>query len=135
MAYRVEFRDEARRAFLRLDKAIQKRMARVVDRLADNPRPAQATQLVGDPRTWRVRAGSWRILYEIHDDQIVVLILDFEHRSRAYGGHLTGRSENAPSQPPGLASGGHPDRLAFRFPTAGCRARRGQLPTRTATVP
>lgn len=55
MAYRVEFRDEARRAFLRLDKAIQKRMARVVDRLADNPRPAQATQLVGDPRTWRVQ--------------------------------------------------------------------------------
>jgi mRNA interferase RelE/StbE len=57
----------------------------VIDRLADNPRPGQATQLVGDPRTWRVRAGDWRMLYEIRDDEIVVLILDVKHRSKAYG--------------------------------------------------
>jgi mRNA interferase RelE/StbE len=87
VTYKVEWRDEARRAFLRLDKAIQERVQRVVDRLAENPRPAQATPLVGDPRTWRVRSGSWRILYEIHDDQLVVLVLDFGHRSEVYGGH------------------------------------------------
>ena len=46
----------------------------------------QATQLVGDARTWRVRAGDWRILYEIHDD-VVVLILDVKQRSKAYGDH------------------------------------------------
>ncbi len=49
---------------------------RVIDRLVDNPRPGQATQLVGDPRTWRVRAGDWRILYEIADEQLLVLVLD-----------------------------------------------------------
>ena len=87
MAYKVVVSDEARQAFQRLDKAIQEQVQRVVDRLAENPRPGQATQLVGDPRTWRVRAGAWRILYEIRDDQLVVLVLDFEHRSKAYGGH------------------------------------------------
>jgi mRNA interferase RelE/StbE len=87
VTYKVEFRDEARQAFLRLDKAIQQRVQRVVDRLAENPRPAQATQLVGDSRTWRVRSGAWCILYEVHDDQLVVLVLDFDHRSKAYGGH------------------------------------------------
>jgi mRNA interferase RelE/StbE len=52
-------------------------------------RAGQATQLVGDPRTWRMRSGDWRILYEIHDDEVVVvvLILDVKHRSKAYGGH------------------------------------------------
>jgi len=45
--------------------------------------------LVGDPRTWRVRAGDWRILYEIHDDEIVVLILDVKHRSKTYRGHYS----------------------------------------------
>ena len=54
--------------------------------LREDPRPGQATQLVGDPRTWRVRAGDWRILYEIRDDEIMVLILDVKHRSKAYGG-------------------------------------------------
>jgi len=87
VAYEVKWRDEARQAFLRLDKAVQKRVQSVVDRLAENPRPAQATSLVGDPRTWRVRSGAWRILYEIHDHQLVVLVLDLNHRSRAYGGH------------------------------------------------
>jgi mRNA-degrading endonuclease RelE of RelBE toxin-antitoxin system len=49
MAYKVKWREEARETFLRLDKAIQKRVQRVVDRLAENPRPGQATQLVSDP--------------------------------------------------------------------------------------
>lgn len=87
MTYKVEWRDDARQAFLRLDKAIKRRIELVVDRLAENPRPTQATQLVGDPHTWRVRAGAWRILYEIHEDQLVVLVLNFDHRSKAYGGH------------------------------------------------
>ena len=85
MAYNVVFRDEARKAFERLDRAVRQQVGRVIDRLADNPRPGQATQLVGDPRTWRVRAGDWRILYEIRDDEIMVLILDVKHRSNAYG--------------------------------------------------
>jgi mRNA interferase RelE/StbE len=87
VAYKVVLRDEARRAFRRLDKAVQKQVQRSIDRLADNPRPAQATQLVGDPRTWRVRSGDWRILYEIRDDELIVLVLDIGHRSKAYGGH------------------------------------------------
>jgi mRNA interferase RelE/StbE len=57
----------------------------VVDRLAENPKPGQATQLTTDPRTWRVRAGDWRILYEIDGDRLVVLILDLGHRSTIYG--------------------------------------------------
>jgi mRNA interferase RelE/StbE len=86
VAYKVVFRDEARKAFERLDRAVREQVGRVIDRLADNPRPGQATQLVGDPRTWRVRAGDWRILYEIRDGEITVLILDVKHRSKAYGG-------------------------------------------------
>jgi mRNA interferase RelE/StbE len=87
VAYKVLFRDDARKTFERLDRAIRQQVGRVIDRLAENPRPGQATQLVGDPRTWRVRAGDWRILYEIHEEQITVLILDVKHRSKAYGGH------------------------------------------------
>jgi mRNA interferase RelE/StbE len=87
VAYKVLFRDDARKTFERLDRAIRQQVGRVIDRLAENPRPGHATQLVGDPRTWRVRAGDWRILYEIHEKQITVLILDVKHRSKAYGGH------------------------------------------------
>jgi mRNA interferase RelE/StbE len=87
VTYKVVFRDDARKTFDRLDRTIRQQVGRAVDRLAENPRPGQATQLVGDPRTWRIRAGDWRILYEIHEEQVTVLILDVKHRSKAYGGH------------------------------------------------
>jgi mRNA interferase RelE/StbE len=87
VTYKVVFRDEAGQAFRRLDKSVQRRIQLVIGRLAENPRPGQATRLVGDPNTWRVRAGAWRILYEIDEDQVLVLVLDIGHRSTAYGGH------------------------------------------------
>jgi mRNA interferase RelE/StbE len=86
VTYEVKWRDEAREVFLCLDKAIQRRVQRVVDRLAENPRPGQASPLVSDPHTLRVRSGDWRILYEIQDKQLVVLILDLQHRSKNYAG-------------------------------------------------
>ena len=87
MAYKVVLRDEARRSFLRLDKPAQRQVQRTIDRLAENPRPGQATELVGDSSTWRVRSGDSRILYEIRDGDLVILVLDIGHRSKAYGGH------------------------------------------------
>lgn len=87
LVYQIEWDEQAGRAFQQLDKAIQKQVERVVDRLADNPRPAQATPLVGDPRTLRVKTGAWRILYEIDNEHRRVIILGVRHRSKAYGGH------------------------------------------------
>lgn len=84
MAYQVVFRSDARKAFEQLDPTIQRQVGRVIDRLAENPRPTQATTLVGDPHTWRVRSGNWRVLYEIQDDRLIVLVLDVRHRSIAY---------------------------------------------------
>ena len=80
MAYKVVFRDEARKVFGGLDPAVRKRIGKLLDRLADNPRPGQATQLVSDTQTWRARAGDWRVLYEIREDELVILVLDVGHR-------------------------------------------------------
>jgi mRNA interferase RelE/StbE len=84
MAYEVVWDDEAEKAFQKIDKAIQRRIQRVVDRLVDNPRPGQATSIMGDPSTLRVKSGDWRILYEIHHDRQRVVILAIRHRSKAY---------------------------------------------------
>jgi mRNA interferase RelE/StbE len=85
VAYAVVFREDARLALGRLDGGVQRRVRAVIDRLADNPRPGQATQIVGDTETWRVRAGDWRILYQINDDKLIVLVLEMGHRSTVYG--------------------------------------------------
>ncbi len=58
--------------------------ARAIDLLADNPRPPKAIQLVGGADEWRVRTGDYRIIYEIDDDTIVVLVLRVGHRGDVY---------------------------------------------------
>jgi mRNA-degrading endonuclease RelE of RelBE toxin-antitoxin system len=35
---------------------------------------------VSDTQTWRARAGDWRVLYEIREDELVILVLDVGHR-------------------------------------------------------
>jgi len=84
VAYTIVVRDDARKALGRLDPAVRRQVGRVIDRLADNPRPGQATRLVTDPGTWRVKTGDWRILYEIHDDRLIVLVIDVQHRRTDY---------------------------------------------------
>jgi mRNA interferase RelE/StbE len=52
--------------------------------LAENPRPASATQLVGGDGEWRVRTGDYRIIYEVHDQVHLVLVLAVGHRRDIY---------------------------------------------------
>ena len=53
--------------------------------LRENPRP-HGSRLLRDrePRTWRLRVGDWRILYDVDDAEGIVTILCILHRSRAY---------------------------------------------------
>ena len=51
----------------------------------ENPR-ARGRALVGNlAGSWRYRIGSYRVLCEIHDSDLVVLAIEVSHRSSAYG--------------------------------------------------
>jgi mRNA interferase RelE/StbE len=52
--------------------------------LAENPRPPKATKLIGRRNRWRVRAGNYRVLYEIDDDVLTVLVIRVAHRREVY---------------------------------------------------
>lgn len=84
MAYKVLFRAEARKAFDSLDPAVRRQVGRAIDRLAENPRPRQSTPVVSEPGALRIRTGDWRVIYEIHENELVVLVLDVGHRSNIY---------------------------------------------------
>lgn len=61
-------------------------VARILQRvraLADVPRPAGCEKLSGQER-YRVRQGVYRIIYEIKDDKLMVLIVKVGHRRDVY---------------------------------------------------
>lgn len=87
MTYSVRIAPAAERQLRKFDPQVRRRVQAAIDLLATNPRPPKATQLVGGAGEWRVRTGDYRIVYEVHDDQIVVLILRVGHRRDIYESH------------------------------------------------
>jgi mRNA interferase RelE/StbE len=64
------------------EKAVQ-RIIKKIEVLADDPRPSGCEKLT-DREHYRIRQGSYRILYEIQDDVLAVIVVKIAHRSEAY---------------------------------------------------
>lgn len=84
MTYRIEFSSAAVRQLRKLDRRAQRRVQAAVELLAQEPRPAGAKKLVGGDGEWRVRTGDYRIVYEIGDGVLLVLVLAVGHRREVY---------------------------------------------------
>ncbi len=84
MTYRVEFAPSAVRQLRKLDRIAQRRVQAAIELLAGEPRPSGAKKLVGGNGEWRVRTGDYRIVYEIHDNVLVVLVIAVGHRRGIY---------------------------------------------------
>ena len=84
MTYRIEFSPAAARQLRKLDGRTHRRIQAVVELLAQEPRPAGAQKLVGGHGEWRVRTGNYRIIYEVDDGVLVVLVLAVGHRREVY---------------------------------------------------
>jgi mRNA interferase RelE/StbE len=83
MAYQVEVRPAARRQIRKLPIAAQDQIRPVVRALADEPRPHGVSKLTGSD-LYRVRSGDYRIVYEIHDAVLVVVVVTVGHRGEVY---------------------------------------------------
>jgi mRNA interferase RelE/StbE len=63
---------------------IQARIRARVDALAINPRPAGAKKAKSRDELWCIRVGDYRIVYEIRDRVLLVLVLRAAHRREVY---------------------------------------------------
>jgi mRNA interferase RelE/StbE len=84
MAYEVRLKPSAERALRKLPREIQRRIARRLDGLASDPRPPGCEKLAGADGLYRVRAGDYRVVYEVSDDVLAVLVVTIGHRSDVY---------------------------------------------------
>lgn len=83
-AYRVVFAPATERQLRKFSPGVRQRIVRVAERLGSNPRPPGMVKLAGADELYRVRAGDYRIIYQIADDELIVLIVRVAHRKDAY---------------------------------------------------
>ena len=84
MRYEVTLAPAAARQLRKFDPHVRRRVQAAIELLAENPRPPAATRLVGGAGEWRVRISDYRIVYEIQQDQLLVLVLNVGHRREIY---------------------------------------------------
>ncbi len=70
-----------------LDKLPKKDLAKIVQlirTLEIQPRPVGCRKLTGEENTYRVRQGNYRLIYEIRDNVLMILVLKIGHRKDVY---------------------------------------------------
>ena len=83
-SYRIELKLAAKRGLSKLPQAVQKRIARKIEVLARNPRPPGVEKLKGLSDLYRLRVGDYRILYQIQEKILLVLVVQVGHRREIY---------------------------------------------------
>ena len=85
MMYSIVLNKSAQKELSKLPTTIVKKIATVIDDLANNPRPVGAKKLEAQKNElWRVRSGDYRIVYSIEDVVKVVEIQKIGHRKDIY---------------------------------------------------
>jgi mRNA interferase RelE/StbE len=87
MTYEVALSPAAARQLRKFDPQVRRRLQAAIELLATEPRPPAATRLVGGAGEWRVRTGGYRIVYEIQEQRLLVLVLSAGHRREIYQRH------------------------------------------------
>ncbi len=84
--YRVETASrKVEKEIVSLEKPVRERVMVALGELAEEPRPLGSRKLSGKMKgAWRIRVGDFRVLYDIHDDEQIVVILAVLHRRDAY---------------------------------------------------
>ena len=83
MNYRVIFSRSARKQMERFSGETETRLLAKLSALEANPRPSGCKKLKKRD-AWRVRVGDYRIIYEIHDKVLQVIVVTVGHRREVY---------------------------------------------------
>ena len=83
-SYTIEWKRNAVKELKNLPKDAIPRVLTAVEQLSQNPRPVGARKLVGSEFSYRVRVGSYRVVYSVFESVFVVEIVRVGHRKDVY---------------------------------------------------
>jgi len=82
MSYEIIFTDTSRKQLKKLEKEIQERIIKALERIRIRPE-VHVKKLVGDPG-YRLRVGEYRIILDIFKDKLIILVIKIGHRKNIY---------------------------------------------------
>jgi mRNA interferase RelE/StbE len=83
MSYEIQFTKSAQKELAKLPKGMTVRIVRALFALQNDPRKGNVRPMVGT-KAWRLRVGDYRVVYDIHDEILVILVIKIAHRKDVY---------------------------------------------------
>ena len=83
-SYRLEWRRSATKDLRRIAGVDLPRIVAAVEALADDPFPPGCTKLSGSERSYRIRVGDYRVLYDVFSGTLVIEVVKVGHRRDVY---------------------------------------------------
>ena len=80
VSYEIEISSTAEKQLRRLDRQTQIRLLKAIIKLSDDPHPRGVRKLKGHVDVFRLRVGSYRVLYSVGEERLVVIVLKIGHR-------------------------------------------------------
>jgi mRNA interferase RelE/StbE len=84
MTYSLEFRPSVLKSLRRFPKRDLVRLKKKMEGLANNLPSTKITKMKGDNPFHEVRTGNYRIIYEIHENKLLILVVKIGHRKDVY---------------------------------------------------
>lgn len=84
MACSLEFTRAAAKGFRALPAKDKERVSQAINGLADDPWSTRAKALSGHPELLRIRVGNYRIVYQVEEEDLVILVVLVGHRKDVY---------------------------------------------------
>lgn len=81
--FRLSFKASVAKDLRQIPKRDVQNILKRIEGLADDPRPSGSEKLSGLER-FRVRQGTYRIIYEIKDQELIVMVVKIGHRRDVY---------------------------------------------------
>ena len=81
----IEFSSHAEKFLKKSDKQLSERIIERIEKLAEDPFPTDVKRVVNrKEKIFRIRAGDYRIQYQVIYDKNLLFVSDIDKRPRAY---------------------------------------------------
>lgn len=82
MSYEIIFTDTSRKQFRKLEKDVQERIIKILERIRIRPE-SYVKKLIGDPG-YRLRVGDYRVILDIQKSELIILVIKIGFRKNIY---------------------------------------------------
>ena len=84
MAYSINIKKSVEKDLRKLSTSVISRVVEAIESLKDNPYPRQSKKLRATEKTYRLRVGNYRIIYQIDEERKEIIVYHVRHRENVY---------------------------------------------------